>query len=67
MLSQGTPEAVARYQQARRTAASAVTNAKQWVWEECWPSNLFTDSFPVGVGLVTYPVCDIHGQDFKVQ
>ena len=34
MLSQGTPEAVARYRQARRTAASAVTEAKQRVWEE---------------------------------
>ena len=32
--SQGTPEAVARYRLARRTAASAVTEAKQWVWEE---------------------------------
>ena len=34
VLSQGTPEAVARYRQARRTAASAVTEAKQRVWEE---------------------------------
>ena len=34
VLSQGTPEAVARYPQARRTAASAVTEAKQQVWEE---------------------------------
>ena len=32
--SQQTPEAVARYRQARRTAASAVTEAKQRVWEE---------------------------------
>ena len=34
MLSQGTPEAVARYQQAQKTAASAVTEVKQRVWEE---------------------------------
>ena len=34
VLSQGTPEAVARYQQARRTAASTMTEAKQRVWEE---------------------------------
>ena len=34
VLSQGTPEAVARYRQARRTAALVVTEAKQRVWEE---------------------------------
>ena len=34
MLSQGTPEAVARYRQARRAAAVAVSEAKQRVWEE---------------------------------
>ncbi|XP_033991643.1 solute carrier family 22 member 7-like [Trematomus bernacchii] len=34
LLSRGTPEAVARYRQARRTAASAVAEAKQLVWEK---------------------------------
>ena len=34
VLSQRTPEAAARYRQARRTAASAVTEAKQRAWEE---------------------------------
>ncbi|XP_051275980.1 uncharacterized protein LOC127374553 [Dicentrarchus labrax] len=34
MLSRGTPEAVAGYRQARRTAAAAVREVKQWVWEE---------------------------------
>ncbi|XP_077956447.1 uncharacterized protein LOC120824534 [Gasterosteus aculeatus] len=34
MISGGTPEAVAVYQQARRAAASAVMEAKQRVWEE---------------------------------
>ena len=34
MLSRKTPEAVARYRQARRAAATAVTEAKQRVWKE---------------------------------
>ncbi|XP_068166163.1 sialate:O-sulfotransferase 2-like [Antennarius striatus] len=34
MLSLVTPEAVARYRRAKRTAASAVMEAKQRVWEE---------------------------------
>ncbi|KAK5904105.1 hypothetical protein CesoFtcFv8_005702 [Champsocephalus esox] len=34
MLSRGTPEAVARYRQVRRAAASAVAEAKQRVWEK---------------------------------
>ncbi|KAK5915625.1 hypothetical protein CesoFtcFv8_001198 [Champsocephalus esox] len=34
LLSRGTPEAVARYRQARRAAASAVAKAKQRVWEK---------------------------------
>ena len=34
MLSRGSPEAVARYRQARRAAASAVAKAKQRVWEK---------------------------------
>ncbi len=33
-LSQGTPEAVARYRQAQRMVALAVTEAKQRVWDE---------------------------------
>uniref|UniRef100_A0A8D2ZX27 Endonuclease/exonuclease/phosphatase domain-containing protein n=1 Tax=Scophthalmus maximus TaxID=52904 RepID=A0A8D2ZX27_SCOMX len=34
MLSQRTPEAVARYRRARRAAASAVSEAKQRMWEK---------------------------------
>ncbi len=34
MLSQRTPEAVARHQQACKMLASAMTEAKQWVWEK---------------------------------
>ena len=34
MLSRGTPDSVARYRQARRSAAAAVTEAKQRVWEK---------------------------------
>ena len=34
VLSRRTPEAVAKYRQARRAAATAVAEAKQQVWEE---------------------------------
>ena len=34
MLYRRFPVAVARYRQARRAAASAVREAKQWVWEK---------------------------------
>ncbi len=34
VLPQRTPEVIARYRQARRMAASAVTEAKQQLWEE---------------------------------
>ena len=34
MLSWGSPEAAARYREARRAAASAVAEAKQRVWEK---------------------------------
>ena len=34
MLSRGTPEAGLYYRWARRAAAAAVAEAKQWVWEE---------------------------------